>query len=132
MIIDFIGENIENDSFYTNLNFCHSLQDCYYEIGIRQIILEMEIFRIPTILMLTTNLIDRSSTNPNRAVSYFNVLPNKRKIIINFSSVDYFQLDRIHSLPCFGFKDPFGTEKIKIRSAIIRAHLRKCSDSVNH
>ena len=132
MIIDFIGENMENDFFYTNLNFCHSLQDCNYEIGIRQIILEIEMFKIPSIFMLTTNLIDRCSTNPNRAVSYFNVLPNKRKIIINFPSVDYFQLERIHSLPCFGFKDPFGTEKIKLRSAIIRAQVRKCSDSVNH
>lgn len=132
MIIDFIGENVDNDFFHTNLTFCHSLQDCNYEIGIRQIILEMEMFKVPTIFMLTTNLIDRSSTNPKRAISYFNVLPNKRKIIINFSSVDYFQLERIHSLPWFGFKDPFGTEKIKIKSAIIRAQLRKCSDSVNH
>ena len=132
MIIDFIGENIKNGSFSTTQHFIDLSQDCSYEIGVIQIVIKTSsIERAPkeSLWMLTTNLIDRCSTNPHRAVSYFTCDSYKNLFVINFPSVTFHLLERIHTYPSFEFKSLFDNQKLEITNVIIRAEIRKqCSD----
>ena len=132
MIIDFIGENIKNGSFSTTQHFFGLANDCSYEIGVIQIVLETSSTAKASkesLWMLTTNLIDRCSTNPNRAVSYFTWDAYKNRLVINFPSVAFHLLERIHTYPSFEFKSLFDNQKLEITNVIIRAEIRKqCSD----
>ena len=133
MIIDFIGENIQGSSFSSSLHLSSLHSECLYEIGVKQIILKTNEVTLDSLWMLTTNLIDRCSTNPNRSVSYFSLEKLKYHSVINFPSVDYFLLERIHTQPTFELRNLFGTQKIEIDHVIVRAEIRqKCSVSANH
>ena len=133
MIIDFIGEE-NNGTFTSTQHFCRVLQDCSYEFGIKSIILELKknANQNKTLWMLSTNLVDRCSTNPYRAVSYFKIAALEKRVSIRFNSVDFFPLERIHSFPTFQFTNLFGEEKIEISNVIIRTEIkRKCSALAN-
>ena len=133
MILDFIGENINGTQFSCSQHFPSLHADCSYEIGIKQIILKTKEATLDSLWMLTTNLIDRCSANPNRSISYFSLDKLKYSSIINFPSVDFFLLERIHTFPTFELKNLFGTQKLEISDIIIRAEIRKrCLGSANH
>ena len=133
MIIDFIGENIQGSSFSCTQNSLSLDADCSYEIAIKQIILKTIEPTLDSVWMLTTNLIDRCSANPNRSLSYFSLEKLKYHANIYFQSVDFFLLERIHTNPIFELKNLFGVQKLEISDVIIRAEIRKrCLDSVNH
>mgnify|MGYP003338373498 CR=1 FL=1 len=133
MIIDFIGEE-NNGTFTSTQHFCRVLQDCSYEFGIKSIILELKknTNQNKTLWMLSTNLVDRCSTNPYRAVSYFTLEAYKERHFYDFPTVDYFPLERTNTRPRFGIRDIFGNKSIRILNIIVRAEIRpKCSDSAN-
>ena len=135
MIIDFVSENIQGSTFTTSQHFCGLNSDCLYEIGIKQIVLNLKsnTTQKTSLWMLTTNLIDRCSTNPNRCVSYFALEKLKNQLVINFPSVDFFLLERIHTYPSFEFQSLFGSQQIEIANVIVRAEVRKkCLVSANH
>ena len=132
MILDFIGENINGTQFSCSQHFPSLYADCSYEIGIKQIILKTKEATLDSLWMLTTNLIDRCSANPNQSLSYFALEKLKYHFIINFSSVDFFRLERIHAYPTFELKNVFGSQKLEISDVIIRAEIRKtCLVSAN-
>ena len=82
--------------------------------------------------MLTTNLIDRCSTNQNRAISYFKIPAHKSDVLVNFPALEFFPLERIHTYPWFEFRSIFGNKKIEISQVIVRVEIkRECSDSAN-
>ena len=133
MILDFIGDNIHGSAFSSTQNFLNLHSECSYEIGIKQIVLKTNEVTLDSTWMLTTNLIDRCSANPNRSISYFSLDKLKYSSIINFPSVDFFLLERIHTFPTFELKNLFGTQKLEISDIIIRAEIRKrCLGSANH
>ena len=136
MIIDFISENIQGSAFTTSQHFCGLNSDCTYEIGIKQIVINLKSNKTDldtSLWMLTTNLIDRCSTNPNRSVSYFCLEKVKTRFIFNFPSIDFFLLERIHTYPTFELKSLFGQQKIEIANVIVRVELRrKCLASASH
>lgn len=135
MLVDFFTEYKESGAFYCNQHFWRNLDNCSYNIGIRAIILDLKEplkTNNESCFMLTTNLIDRSSTNPNRTISYFILEPNKKSYIVNFSSVDKFELERTHTSSSFEIKSVFNDQEIKIKNLIVRASIEKtCLDSVN-
>ena len=136
MLIDFISENIHESTFTASQHICGLNSDCSYLIGVKQIILNLKsnsTTEDTSLWMLTTNLIDRCSTNPNRSVSYFVLEKLKKRFVIDFPSVDFFLLERIHTYPSFELKSLFGTEKIEIGNVIVRAELQqKCLVSASH
>ena len=130
MIVDFISSTCKNGTFSVNHHFCDLKPDYNYEIGVKQIILQLnEKTTNSKICMLSTNLIDRSSSNPNRAISYFS-LQYKQNNFIDFSSVAFHPLERLHAHPIFEIKSVFNETKIEITRAIIRAEIR-CLASAN-
>ena len=132
MILDFIGDNIHGSAFSSTQNFLNLHSDCSYEIGIKQIVLKTNEVTLDSTWMLTTNLIDRCSANPNQSLSYFALEKLKYHFIINFLSVDFFRLERIHAYPTFELKNVFGSQKLEISDVILRAEIRKtCLVSAN-
>ena len=137
MLIDFIGENINGSTFASGHDFCGLLEDKDYEIGIRQILLEIKLTnrsmnQEDQFCLLNTDLVDRNSSNPNRAVSYFTLEAYKERHFYDFPTVDYFPLERTNTRPRFGIRDTFGNKNIRIVNIIVRAEIRpKCSDSAN-
>ena len=124
MIVDFISSNCKNGAFSVNHHFCDLKPDYNYEIGVKQIILQLnEKTTNSKICMLSTNLIDRSSINPYRAISYFS-LQYKQNNFIDFPSVAFHPLERLHAHPVFEIKSVFNEAKIEISRAIIRAEIR--------
>ena len=132
MLIDFIGENITKSTFTTSPHLYELLQDCEYEFGCSQIVLQLKSNQMTekhSLWVLKTNLIDRCSANPNRAVSYFFLDSNKSRFIIDFPSIGYYPLERIHTLPVFELSNLWGDQKIEISNVIVKADIRKtCSD----
>ena len=135
MLIDFVGENIHNSSFNSAQHLYQFLSDCSYEMGCLQIVLELKSTSIThrdSLWMLSTNLIDRCSANQNRAISYFTLQPNKKRFILDFPSVAFYPLERIHAYPSFELKNIFGRDRIEISNVIVKAQIRRrCSDSAN-
>ena len=134
MIIDFIGENINGSMFQSTQNFLSILPNCSHQIAIREIILDLKSNKLKddSLFMLTTNLIDRCSTNQNRAISYFKIPAHKSDVLVNFPALEFFPLERIHTYPWFEFRSIFGNKKIEISQVIVRVEIkRECSDSAN-
>ena len=135
MIIDFISDNTQGSTFTTSQHFCELNSECLYEVGVKKIVLSLNsnTTEDTSLWMLTTNLIDRCSTNPNRSLSYFALEKLKNRFVINFSSVDFFLLERLHTYPSFELKSLFGTQQIEIANIIVRVEIRrKCLVSANH
>ena len=134
IVVDFICKNMDGNYIFPKQNLSCLQKDSLYEIGLTTIVLELN--SVPehssSQWMLTTNLIDRNSLNENQSISYFTIESNKDRLVLNFASVDFFPLERIHSLPFFCVKDPFGERKLNIRNVIIRICFKRCLDSVNH
>ena len=131
MIVDFQGNSHYFSSpqyFFNELS-----SDCAYEIGVQTICLKLKPeAKMPKYLiwMLQTNLIDRCTTNPYRAVSYFTLETFKSEFVVNFPTVTFYPLERINTSPSFEFKNLFGHKILEISDVIIRVNIRKrCLDS---
>ena len=135
MLIDFIGENITNSTFTASPHLYELLQDCEYEFGCWQIILKLktnQMTETQSLWALKTNLVDRCSANPNRAVSYFFLDANKSRYIIDFPSVGYYPLERIHTYPQFEIANLWDDQSLEISNVIVKANIRKtCSGLAN-
>ena len=134
MLIEFIGENIVKSSFSSSQRLT-LFPDCQYEFGCFQIILKLKSNKISeknSLWALKTNLIDRCPANPERVVSYFVLDPNKLRFIIDFPSVGYYPLERIHTYPTFELVHLWGSQEIEISNIIVKANIRKrCLDLAN-
>ena len=135
MLLDFVGANLTDGNLITNLHLYEHLNDCSYEIGVREIILEIKAGQITekdSNWMVCSNLIDRCSANQKRALSFFVLNPNKNRYHLEFSPVSFHPLERIHTLPRFEFKPTFKRAALKIKDIVLRLEIRrKCSDFPN-
>lgn len=136
MFIDFIGEDLFDGILLTNFHLYEYLEDCSYEIGIREIILEIKSGQITekdSNWMICSNLIDRCSTNQKRSLAFLVLNPHKNRYRIDFSSITFYPLERIHTLPRFEFRSVFKSDRLKIKNIIVRLEIRRrCSDFRNH
>ena len=135
MIVDFVGDSI-NGSIFTSAQHLYELsQDCSFELACVQIVLELKTSKVThrdSLWMLSTNLIDRNPTNQNRSLSYFALQPNRKRFILDFPSLAFHPLERIHTQPTFEFKNLFGNAALEISHVIVRTEIRKkCLDSAN-
>ena len=136
MIIDFTGEDLFNGNLLTNIHLYEYLNDCSYEIGIKEIILEIKSGQITekdSNWMICSNLTDRCSANPKRALAFCVLNPHKNRYHFQFSPISFHVLERIHTLPRFEFRPTFKKANLKIKDLLIRLEIkRKCSDFQNH
>ena len=134
MLIEFLGENIAKSSFSSSQRL-ELIPDCQYEFGCSQIILQLKSNKTSekhSLWALKTNLIDRCPANPERVVSYFILDVNKLRFIIDFPSVGYYPLERIHTQPAFELVNLWGSQEIEISNVIVKANIRKrCLDLAN-
>ena len=135
MLIDFTGEDLFDGALLTNLHLYEYLDDCSYEIGVREIILEIKSGQISekdSNWMICSNLIDRCSANQKRALSFLVLNPHKNRYHLEFSPIAFHPLERIHTLPRFEFRPTFKRSPLKIKNLLLRLEIkRKCSDSQN-
>ena len=133
MLIDFIGENIEDGVIITDIKLYEYLNNCAYEIGVREIVLEIKSGQInekDANWMINTNLIDRCSANEKQALSIFTMNAHKNRYHIQFSPVTFHRLERIHTAPRFELNPIFKSTSLKIKDILIRLEIRKtCLDS---
>ena len=135
MLVNFVGENINGSIFSCTQHLYELSQDCSYDLGCVQMVLDLKSSTVShrdSLWMLTTNLIDRCPANQTRSISYFTLQPNRKRFILDFPSVAFHSLERIHTQPTFELKNLFGKDKIEIAHVIIKVEIRRrCLDSAN-
>ena len=135
MIVNLHFDNFNDNQFIYQGPFILLERNKDYEIAVRHVHVELKTNQITKnneLWCLSSNLVDRSSTNQYQAISYFTLEKGKLNQDHAPGSLVFYPLET-HQLenPQFIIRQISKEKQIQIERAFIQFELRKCLESVN-
>ena len=135
MIINLHFDSFNKNQFIYQGPYILLERNTQYQIAVRHINIDLkgsQITKENELWCLSSNLVDRSSTNQYQSISYFTLEKGRQSHNFIPASLVFYPLET-HELenPYFKIRNITKEKQVNIEKAFIQLEIRKCLESVN-